>query len=226
MLHVLPEGVGLEHAALIEPLTVAHHAVKMVTGGVEEDFWGEKSVLVVGGGPVGYAVVLALRAKGARNVILSEPTRKRQELMGGVVEVVVDPVKERVGDKCREMTGGVGVDVAFDCAGVQRGLNDAFDALANGGTWVNVSLWDGNMVLPYWLFMAKELKLTTSFCYTDEDFKEAMVMIGEGKFVGYETMVTSRIQLEDVVSKGFKELTENKDDHVKIMVSPKRNNVK
>jgi (R,R)-butanediol dehydrogenase/meso-butanediol dehydrogenase/diacetyl reductase len=43
-----------------------------------------------------------------------------------------------------------------------------------------------------------------------------------GKYPGFEKMVTSRIHLEDVVDGGFVELTENKDKHVKIMVTPKR----
>lgn len=42
-----------------------------------------------------------------------------------------------------------------------------------------------------------------------------------GKFDGVEKMITSRIILEDVVTKGFEELITNKDDHVKIMVTPK-----
>jgi threonine dehydrogenase-like Zn-dependent dehydrogenase len=43
-----------------------------------------------------------------------------------------------------------------------------------------------------------------------------------GKYPSFEKMVTSRISLEDVVTKGFKELIENKDEHVKILVTPKK----
>jgi len=42
------------------------------------------------------------------------------------------------------------------------------------------------------------------------------------KFKGYEKMVTSRISLEDVVTKGFDELVNRKDDHIKILISPKK----
>lgn len=42
-----------------------------------------------------------------------------------------------------------------------------------------------------------------------------------GKYKGYEKLVTSRISLEDVVAKGFEELVNNKDNHIKIMISPK-----
>lgn len=52
-------------------------------------------------------------------------------------------------------------------------------------------------------------------------FEQNNKLMSSGKFPGYETMVTDRISLEDVVSKGFEELINNKDDHIKILVSPR-----
>lgn len=49
-----------------------------------------------------------------------------------------------------------------------------------------------------------------------------MLKKGIGKFKGIAKMITSRILLEDVVTKGFDELMTNKDDHVKIVVTPRR----
>ena len=43
----------------------------------------------------------------------------------------------------------------------------------------------------------------------------------QGKLTGYEKMVTGRINLEDIVEKGLKELINNKEEHIKILVSPK-----
>lgn len=43
-----------------------------------------------------------------------------------------------------------------------------------------------------------------------------------GKIVGYEKMVTGRISVEDIVEKGFEELVNNKDQHIKILVSPRK----
>ena len=43
-----------------------------------------------------------------------------------------------------------------------------------------------------------------------------------GRLKGYEKMVTSRISVEEIVEKGFKELVDNKDKHIKILVSPKK----
>lgn len=56
-------------------------------------------------------------------------------------------------------------------------------------------------------------------CIWDTNLR--LVLINTGKIEGYELMITSRISLEDVVSRGFEELATNKDDHVKILISPK-----
>lgn len=47
-------------------------------------------------------------------------------------------------------------------------------------------------------------------------------MMGDGKFVGYEKLVTGRIGLEHIVEQGFEELINHKDEHIKILVSTKR----
>jgi threonine dehydrogenase-like Zn-dependent dehydrogenase len=145
MLYAIPENVPLEVAALIEPLTVAHHAVKM-TG---FQGYADKSVLIVGGGPVGYAVILALRAAGCKKIVVSEPTKRRREEVERLVEKVVDPRSEDVGKACRSVTEERGVDACFDCAGVQKGFEAGIDALTLGGWWVNVSLWENKVSLPF-----------------------------------------------------------------------------
>jgi threonine dehydrogenase-like Zn-dependent dehydrogenase len=139
MCYVLPEVVDLKITALIEPLAVAMHAVK--NSGVQELDFAEKDVLILGGGPIGLAVITVLRMKDVRRVFVSEPTAKRQVLNEEVADKVFDPVKERVGDRCRELTGGEGVNVVFDCAGIISALKDGMDALCHGGIYVNVAAW-------------------------------------------------------------------------------------
>lgn len=51
---------------------------------------------------------------------------------------------------------------------------------------------------------------------------EVIQMMADGKLKGYEKMVTARIGLDDIVEKGFQQLIDHKDDHIKIMVTPKQ----
>lgn len=57
--------------------------------------------------------------------------------------------------------------------------------------------------------------------FGDDDMEEVMDMMVNGKLKGYEKMITGRIALDDIVEKGFKELINNKDEHIKILVQPR-----
>ncbi len=142
MCYALPADVDLRLAALIEPLAVAWHAVAL-TG---LDDWGSKSVLVVGGGPVGVAVMLVLRAFGCANVLVSEPSSARAELNKSIADLVLNPMMDDVGARCREVTRGEGVDVTFDCAGNPKGFEAGMDALRYRGCYMNVAAWFGSPV--------------------------------------------------------------------------------
>lgn len=145
-LHVLPDNVDLDNAAVIEPLVVASHVVNVVGKSLSG-----LDILIVGGGPIGIALASLLRAQDIRTIILSEPTSRRRDQATDLqlMHKVIDPRAENIGDVCRHATAGKGVDVVFDCAGVQAALESAFDAIAHGGTYVNVAMWDNPVSLPH-----------------------------------------------------------------------------
>ncbi|TKX19944.1 zinc-binding dehydrogenase-like protein 2 [Elsinoe australis] len=219
MCYVLPAETDLSFAALIEPLAVAWHAVKVAGVG---RFEGRK-VLIVGGGPIGIALVYVLRVFGCEMVVVSEPTELRRSQDEKVADVVLDPTKVKVAEECKRLTNGSGVDVAFDAAGVERGLQDGVDALKYGGTYVNIAGWETPFTIPWFPFMLKDMRVQGSMAYNDEDFAETVQAYIDGKFKGVESMVTSRISLKDTKEKGFEELINNKDYHIKIMISPHDN---
>jgi (R,R)-butanediol dehydrogenase/meso-butanediol dehydrogenase/diacetyl reductase len=137
-LYLLPKEVPLEYAAIIEPLAVVQHAIKV--SGVKE--WKGKDVLVLGGGPIGFALLLCLRAAGADTVITSEPAAARREQVTNLCSHVINPMEESVEQKCLEYTNGRAVEVVFDCAGVPVGLESAFDAIRFNGLYVMVAVWE------------------------------------------------------------------------------------
>lgn len=139
----LPGDVDLSLAALIEPLAVAWHAVAIC----DISDWANKSSLILGGGPVGIACAIVLRTHGCKQIFISEPTSTRAEQNKKVSDAVFNPINDNVGDKCRAITNGQGVDVAFDCAGVQKGFDAGMDALKHQGLYMNVAAW-GTPVSP------------------------------------------------------------------------------
>lgn len=138
MLHKLPDNVSLDYAAVIEPLAVVVHAIKET----KLSHWKEKDILVIGGGPIGLALIIALRAFGAEKIIVSEPAAKRRAQVKEFVPAAYNPVTEDVVGKCREATGGKGMEIVFDCAGVPAGLEVGFESLGFEGQYMNVAVWE------------------------------------------------------------------------------------
>ncbi|KAH9925051.1 alcohol dehydrogenase GroES domain protein [Epithele typhae] len=218
LVYALPDGMSLEAGALVEPLTVAWHAVKgskMQPGA---------SVLVCGAGPVGLLVLKVAKALGASWVAVSEPAVKRRQLAKEHgADAVFDPTAPgaNVPAAVFEATGGRGADVVFDCAGVQPAIDVACQAVRVKGTVMVVALWAVAQV-HLGIVLMKEAIITGSCAY-NRDHAEVLQALAEGKFPGLESLITRRIGLEDCLEKGILALINEKDEHgksLKILVHP------
>lgn len=138
MCYRLPESVNMDEAALIEPLSVGRHALP--ASGIKD--FSDLTVLVVGAGPIGISVLWNLRAVGVKSMIVSEPTKLRQEQTKDLADEVFSPLEVSIADECRKLTDDMGVDVVFDCAGIPAGMRAGMDALRPRGIYVNVAGWE------------------------------------------------------------------------------------
>jgi threonine dehydrogenase-like Zn-dependent dehydrogenase len=125
----------LPYAALIEPLAVAWHAVKVP----HKPTYAGSTILILGGGPIGVALTFVLRRFGADRIFISEPTKRRREQDLEIANEVFDPTSQNVPELCLKRTGGIGVDFVFDAAGSVRGLADGVGAVRMRGTIVVVA---------------------------------------------------------------------------------------
>lgn len=165
MLHKLPDSIPLEYAAVIEPLAIVWHAIKMSTVPLPD--FRNKSILVLGGGPIGFALLLCLKAIGATNVIVSEPTETRRRQVSEFASTVLNPIKDDVEKGCKDVTNGEGVDMVFDCAGVQVGLDVGFKAIAFEGVYIMVAVWEKPMLVPCLEFLRKHVTFKGTFIIGD-----------------------------------------------------------
>ncbi|KAI9810687.1 MAG: hypothetical protein M1827_006146 [Pycnora praestabilis] len=207
----LPDAVSLEVGALIEPLAVGWHAVKI------SPFKSGDSVLILGGGPIGLSVIQALKARGAEKIIVSEIAPQRKDFAKKFgAHYVLDPTKDDIVAKCRELCGGKGVNVAFDAAGVQAGLNSAILATRARGTIVNIAVWEKPATVNVNDLVFRERKYLGIATYVAGDFQEVIDAIASGDMKP-APMITLKIKLNEVEEKGFKALTTDKGQ-VKILV--------
>jgi L-idonate 5-dehydrogenase len=190
--HVLPaeldDGVG----AMIEPLSVALHAVKR-SGGVSG-----KRVLVTGGGTIGLLVAITARAYGAVPVAVSDLIAARRDKAVEVgADVALDPTAKDLKAQVGALTGD-GFDTIFEASGAAPALRGAFDLVRRGGTIVQIgTLGAGDIPLPANLLMEREINFVGSMRYGDT-FDEAIRLVASGR-VQLQSLINNIFALEDSV---------------------------
>ena len=133
-------------------------------------------MLVMGGGPIGISVILALKARGADKIIVSETSSKRRQFAKGFgADYVIDPTKEDVVKRCRELCDGQGVHVAYDCAGVQVALDQAVHSTRARGMIVNIAIWEKACTIVPNDLTFKERRYQGVATYSIGDFEEVIV---------------------------------------------------
>lgn len=192
----LSDKVSDKAGAMVEPLSVALHGVKLSMPGI-----GSR-VAVVGGGTIGLCALQALKVSGTREVFVVEKSEAKEACARrlGATEVVnssrLDPVKSIL-----ELTNGLGVDAAFECVGSQPALSTAIDMTRGGGTICILGVIPRPIEFNFNDLMAREKKLVTSLAYGDE-FPTVIAMLGDGRLDG-DSLVTRSVPIEEAVGRGL-----------------------
>ena len=191
---LIPEGVSDEAASLCEPCAVAVRAVRHSRLKLGD------SVAVLGAGPIGLFCTQAARAAGAGAVFVSEPVPVRAEAARNVgADVVIDPTGEDVVARMESLTGGLGPDIVFDCAGARPTLDQAMNIVRRDGQVMLVAVaWEETPLLPVdW--MAREVGIQSTWGARTEDWRIALDLLRTGK-VNIDPMLTnsSFIPIDDI----------------------------
>jgi len=206
----VPNGLPTEHAALTEPLAVGVHAVEKAGLG------GEEAPLVVGCGPVGLAVIAALRLKGLRPIVAADFSPKRRELAARMgADIVIDPAKESPFSKLPVAKRAA----VFECVGVPGMIQQVFEAAPRDARVIVAGVcMESDRIEPLFAIL-KELSVQFVLAYTPQEFAHALKLLAEGA-VDAEALVTAKVGLEGVKA-AFEELG-NPERHTKILVEPWR----
>jgi L-iditol 2-dehydrogenase len=142
----MPESVPEEIRVLTEPVAVATRAVARACAPglpqVGDGYSIGSRVAVLGCGPIGLLVVAVLRDSGAGTIIATDLVDSRLEMakqMGANVVINVgDTTPEERVEQIQELTNGVGVDIAIECAGIPAVFSEALDVVRRGGKVIEV----------------------------------------------------------------------------------------
>jgi len=216
--HILPEGIPLDVGAVLEPLAVAWYGVK------KSNFKKGQTAFITGAGPIGLCILKVLRSiDPLTTIVISEPAlARRQFALDHGATIVIDPSESEsatVVGTVMKATNGIGVDIAFDAAGSQAGLDAALQSIRPRGMYLDIAVFKGSPQINMNLIVMRELTLAGTAAYNGIH-PEMLEAVAAGKFKGIEKLITRKIPIEDLVEKGIMALLHEKDKHVKILVHP------
>lgn len=199
-IHVLPDGMSLRHAALIEPLAVACHDVNRANLQPGED------VLVIGGGPIGLLVAMVARHAGG-NVTISEINENRLAYAEKLGFPTLNPKNVDAAKAVHGATGSKGADVVFEVSGSQPGVDLMTAAAATRARIVMVAIHATKPQIDLFQFFWRELDLMGARVYLPSDYDKAMQLLAGGA-IDCDSFITDVQPLETIQS-AFDALTQN-----------------
>jgi len=211
---ILPSVVSFEEAAQIEP------AACCLRGIINCRLKPGDRVLVIGAGPMGAYNVQLLRALGAGEIIVSEPTNFRREVaMRLGADATINPLEEDLARRVREETEGIGADVVIVAVGKASVLEQAVGLVRNGGIISVFAPCPSDPVLPvdvnrmFW----QEISFIPTMSATIKEMNIVRDLILREK-IDLRNMVTHSFPLEDIWH-AFETARKN-ESAMKVMIIP------
>ncbi|MFT4605269.1 MAG: L-idonate 5-dehydrogenase [Rhodothermales bacterium] len=171
---VLPGGFDLSWGAMLEPLSVAAHALQR-SGGV-----AGKRVLITGGGTIGQMILMIARAYGASLVAVSDPRPFARSFAERHFEArTLDPLSPGVAEEAALLSPG-GFEVVFEASGAALALDQAIRLSARGATVVQVGTLEDGTAMPLNALLTRELSYLGSWRFANV-FERVISLVDSGQ---------------------------------------------
>jgi len=206
----LPDDMSWDHGAMIEPLAVAVHAVRLAG-----DMTGKKAV-VLGGGPIGNLVAQTIKAMGAEDVLLSELSQYRLETARKCGIKAVDVKKQDLLEAIETNFGKDRADYIFECVGISETMNQAIQYARKGSTIVVVGVFSDFGNINMGLVQDHELTLKGSAMYREEDYIKAIELVNKG-LIEFDALITHHVPFQEY-KRAYEIIDEQKDKAMKVII--------
>jgi D-xylulose reductase len=223
----IPNGVSLQEAVLVEPLSVAVHAVKLA------DVRPGETAVIMGSGTIGLLCAAVARQFGAHRIILVDILEKKLEFARGYlgVETFCADIMSTPEDDANRLlqsfeleesgidTVGGKVDTVIEASGAASSINMGIHLLRPGGKYVQTGVGKAKIEFPIVALSNKELMFRGCFRYGAGDYDLAVKLITKG-LVQVKPMLSSITPFEDATKawdttargEGIKNLIEGVQD--------------
>ncbi|MCR9294381.1 MAG: galactitol-1-phosphate 5-dehydrogenase [bacterium] len=185
-----PESLPFEHAAMVEPVSVAIHAAN-----ITPIHLGDTAV-VIGSGMIGLLVIQAARLAGCSRVLAVDLDDSKLEIAKSLgADAVFNPKHADVLSGVLEATGGKGADAAFEVVGATPTVQTAIECTRRGGTVTLVGNLAPTVEMPLQAVVTRELRLQGS-CASNGEYPQCIDFLARGD-IQVDPLITAKAQLED-----------------------------
>ncbi|MCT1578426.1 alcohol dehydrogenase catalytic domain-containing protein [Oceanobacillus kimchii] len=173
----IPEELDSFAASLAEPLACTFRAIRRAIS-----MHTVPNILVYGAGAIGLLSAFVAKELGANKVIVADINEDRLQTLTKVgIEDTLNNSKDDFEDKLNEITGYKGIDVVIDAVGFQPTRTQSANVVNPGGVIMNVGLGIDETIVPINHYIRSEITVLGSFCYSRQDFLDAVQLLIEEK---------------------------------------------
>jgi L-iditol 2-dehydrogenase len=211
ILHRIPDNVSYDHAALVEPLSVALHAVNLnlISNG--------DSAIVIGAGVIGLFIIQILKYKRVSQIIAIDQQSDRLVLAKELGATMVLNTKDNFINKIKNATGGRGADISFEAVGIETTVRLAIDSVRKGGAVTLVGNVTPEIQFPLQTVVTKQINIKGS-CAICGEYPESLAMIEKGS-INLKKMINTTAPLSEGGS-WFHRLYNKEPGLLKVILNP------
>ncbi|MBC8325298.1 MAG: galactitol-1-phosphate 5-dehydrogenase [Verrucomicrobia subdivision 3 bacterium] len=190
IIYPMPDNLPFEHAAMIEPVSVAVHAVKRTPIAAGD------TAVVVGAGMIGLLVVQALKAAGCDKVIAVDLADEKLALAQTLgADIGINPKTSDAVAAIHDATDGRGADIAMEVVGATPTVQTAIEATRKGGHVTLIGNLAPTVDFPLQSVVTRELTVYGS-CASNGEYPECIDLLANGTFQ-VEPLITAKATLEE-----------------------------
>lgn len=207
----LPENVSFDEGAFIEPLAIGLHAA------TEANVRPGDTALVLGAGTIGIVTAIAALNAGCAKVILSDLYDEKLAVASTFDGIVtLNPSKSDMSEFVTQQTYGQGVDIIFDCCGVEAALDASLPLASAQATIMLVGCPMDKLAIDIVYAQTKELTFKTIYRYRNM-YPKAISLLAAKKF-DVNTLIGSKFKFEHSVE-AFEYAASSDNKDVKVMIN-------
>jgi L-iditol 2-dehydrogenase len=212
ILYRLPGGVGFDRAAMVEPLSIAFHAVRLAQPRVND------VAVVVGAGMIGLLILQVLKVAGCGLVISADvdPSKLKRALENGA-DAALDPQAKDFSDQVKERTSGRGADLSFEAVGVTAALQTALGSVRKGGKLTLVGNVAPKVDLALQAVVTREIAMLGS-CGSQGEYPACLDLIAGGR-VQLDSLLSAKAPLSEGAA-WFDRLYKREPGLMKVILTP------